>query len=178
MQSSGGDIRLNFVIKMDRSQSKPLTQEELLKSRPNSHIFTLDTTDPKNPANKKLQFFPMYSPLRIGGAIPITLHNGMWHQLTDPKKPWLGIPTISIHDYDIKSNTSKGKGKSLPDTEDDINELLQKAIDQSIRESPLAPNALLPPQAALILDIPPMSTTTMAPTEMVGFTVAAPTQEE
>ncbi len=178
MQSSGSDIRLNFVIKTDSSQSKPLTQEELLKSRPNSRIFTLDATDPKNPADKKLQFFSTYSPLRIGGAIPITLHNGVWHQLTNPKEPWLDTPMTSIHNYDIKSDTSKGKGKSLPDTEDNIDKSLQKVIDQSIRESPLAPNTLLPPQAALILDIPLMSMTTMAPTEMVGFMVVAPTQEE
>ena len=102
----------------------------------------------------------------------------MWHQLTNPKEPQLGTPMTSIHNYDIKSDTSKGKGKSLPNTEDDINESLQKVIDQSIRESPLAPTALLPPRAALILDIPPMSMTTMAPTETVGFTVVAPTQEE
>src|SRR5713226_5827658 len=80
--------------------------------------------------------------------------------------------------YNIKSETSKRKGKSLPNTKDNINELLQKAIDQSIRESPLTLNALLPPRAALTLDIPTMSMTITAPTEMVGFMVAAPTQEE
>src|SRR5260370_15037981 len=61
--------------------------------------------------------------------------------------------------------------------EDDIDESPQKAIDQSIRESPLAPNAILPPCKALILDIPDMSTT-IAPTETVGFTVVTPSKEE
>jgi len=50
-----------------------------------------------------------------------------------------------VHDYDEQSATSKEKAKSLPDTEDDINKSIQKAIDQSIRQSPLAPNAILPP---------------------------------
>jgi len=50
-------------------------------------------------------------------------------------------------------------------------------IDQSIRESPLVPNALLPPQPALILDILDMSTT-IVPTEMVAFMVAVLTKEE
>ncbi len=163
---------------MDSSQSKPLTQEKLLQSRPNRCIFTLDAANPKNPADKKLQFFSMYSPIRIGGAIPITLHNSVWHQLTNPKEPHLGNLTMSIHNYDIKCNTSKGKGRSLPNTEDDIDKSLQKVIDQSIRESPLAPNMLLPPRAAFVLDIPTMNTTTMAPAETVGFTVTAPTQEE
>src|SRR5258708_32732962 len=83
----------------------------------------------------------------------------------------------SIHDYNEQRNTSKGKGKSLTDTEDDSDESLQKAIDQSIRESPLAPNTILPPRKGLLLDISMMSTT-MVPVETIGFTVAAPTKEE
>ena len=82
-----------------------------------------------------------------------------------------------IHDYDEQSATSKEKAKSLPDTEDNIDESLQKAIDQSIRESPIVLNVILPPQHGLLLDIPTMSTTT-APTETVAFTMAVPTKEE
>ncbi len=89
----------------------------------------------------------------------------------------LGNTALGVHDYDEQSVASKEKGKSLPDTKDDINESIQRALNQSIRESPLAPNAILPPQHALIVDIPAMSTTT-APTEMVAFMVAAPTKEE
>ncbi len=75
---------------------------------------------------------------------------------------------LAIHDYDEQSSTSKGKERSLPDVEDDIDESLQKAINLSIRESPLAPNAILPPRKGLILDTPKMSTT-IAPTETVGL---------
>ncbi len=103
------------------------------------------------------------------------LYKGVWHQISKDLR--LGNTAPEVHNYDKQSNTSKGKGKSLPNTEDDIDESLQRAIDQSIRESPLAPNTVLPPQHTLILDIPSMSTTT-APTEMVAFTVAAPTKEE
>src|SRR5258708_39918723 len=83
----------------------------------------------------------------------------------------------TIHDYDEQSSVSKGKERSLPDTEDDIEESLQKAINLSIRESPLAPNAILLPRKGLILNTFEMSMTT-APVETVGFTVAAPTKEE
>src|SRR5258708_5767456 len=82
-----------------------------------------------------------------------------------------------MHGYDEQSDVSKEKGKSLPDTEEDIDETLQKAINLSIRESPLVPNAILPPRRGLLLEEPEMSTTT-APTETVGFTTTAPTQEQ
>src|SRR5258708_17551537 len=82
-----------------------------------------------------------------------------------------------MHGYDEQSDVSKEKGKSLPDTEEDIDETLQKAINLSIRESPLVPNAILPPWKGLLLQEPEMSTTT-APTETVGFTTTAPTQEQ
>ena len=128
---------------MANSREEPLTQEELLNGRPNSRIFILNTDDSRNPVKRKLQFFSVYSPIRVGGALPVTLHNGVWHQLT--KEFRLANAAPGIHNYDKQSTTSKGKEKSLPDTEDDINESLQKAIDQSIRESPIVPNAILPP---------------------------------
>src|SRR5258707_9113255 len=103
------------------------------------------------------------------------LYKGIWHQIS--KEFTLANAAPTIHDYDEQSSTSKEKGKSLTDTEDDIDESLQKAIDQSIRESPLVPNTILPPRRGLLLDMPEMSTTT-APVETVGFMVTAPTQEE
>src|SRR5258707_11542234 len=103
------------------------------------------------------------------------LYKGIWHQIS--KEFTLANTAPTIHDYDEQSSTSKEKGKSLTDTEDDINESIQKAIDQSIRESPLAPNAILPPCRGLLLNTMKMSTT-IAPTETVGFTVATPSKEE
>ncbi len=160
---------------MASTEDQPLTQEELLVGKPNSRVFTLDHDDPRNPAGRTLQFFSTYYPIRVGGALPVTLHNGLWHQISKEFKLTNTAP--AIHNYDEQSSTSKEKGKSLPDTEDDIDELVQKAIDQSIRESPLTPNAILPPRKALLLNLPNMSTTT-APTETVGFTAAAPGKEE
>src|SRR5258708_30818054 len=118
-----------------------------------------------------LQFFSVYDPIRIGGALPVTLYNGVWHQIS--KDFTLANAAEAIHNHEKQSDTSKEKGKSLPDTEDDIDKLVQKAIDQSIRESPLAPNAILPPRKGLLLEIPTMSTMT-APTETVGFTSTVP----
>src|SRR5260221_1607128 len=160
---------------MASKTEQPLTQEELLVGKPNSRVFVLEKDDPRNPAGKALQFFSTYNPIRVGGALPVTLYNGVWHQIS--KEFTIANAAPAIHDYDEQSSISKGKEKSLPDTEDDIEELLQKAINLSIRESPLAPNAILPPQKGLILDTFDMSMTT-APVETVGFTVAAPTKVE
>src|SRR5713226_1991088 len=154
---------------------QPLTQEELLVGKPNSRVFTLDQNDPRNSAGRTLQFFSAYDPIRVGGALPVTLYNGLWHQISKDFRIANAAPTI--HDYNEQSSTSREKGKSLPDTEDDIDELLQKAIDQSIRESPLTLNAILPPRKGLLLDIPKMSTTT-APTETIGFMATTPSKEE
>src|SRR5260370_24499206 len=154
---------------------QPLTQEELLVGKPNSRVFILEKDDPRNPAGKALQFFSTYDPIRVGGALPVTLYKGIWHQIS--KEFMIANAAPTIHDYDEQSSTSKGKGKSLTNMEDDIDESLQKAINQSIREIPLAPNAILPPRKGLLLDIPKMSTTT-APVETIGFMAAAPTKEE
>src|SRR5258708_4683090 len=153
----------------------PLTQEELLVGKPNRRIFTLERDDPRNPSERALQFFSAYEPIRVGGALPVTLYKGVWHQIS--KEFTIANAAPTIHNYDEQSGTSKGKEKSLPDMEDDIDETLQKVINLSIRESPLAPNTILPPRKGLILDTSEMSTTT-APVETVGFTVAAPTKEE
>src|SRR5260221_6228931 len=160
---------------MASNTDQPLTQEELLVGKPNSRVFVLEKDDPRNPAGKALQFFSTYDPIRVGGALPVTLYNGIWHQIS--KEFTLANAAPTIHDYDEQSDASKEKGKSLPDTEDDIDETLQKVINLSIRESPLAPNAILPPRKGLLLKEPEMSTTT-APTETVGFTTTAPTQEQ
>ncbi len=164
-----------FLYKTASKTDKPLTQEELLIGKPNSRVFTLDQNDSRNPAGWTLQFFSAYDPIRVGGALPVTLYKGVWHQILKEFTLTNAAPTI--HDYDEQSSTSKEKGKSLTDTEDDIDESIQKAIDQSIRESPLAPNTILPPRRGLLLDTTKMSTTT-APTETVGFTVATPSKEE
>jgi len=83
---------------MANSHEGPLTQEELLNGRPNSRIFVLDADDLWNPAKQKLQFFLVYSPIRVGGALPVTLHDGLWHQLM--KEFRLANAAPGIHDYD------------------------------------------------------------------------------
>src|SRR5258708_555527 len=159
---------------MASKTDQPLTQEELLVGKPNSRVFTLEKDDPRNPSGRALQFFSAYDPIRVGGALPIALYNGIWHQIS--KEFTLANAAPTVHDYDEQSDTSKEKGKSLTDIEDDIDESLQKAINLSIRESPLAPNAILPIRKGLLLDTPRMSTTTAV--ETVGFTTAAPTRDE
>src|SRR5229473_1075902 len=131
-----------FLYKTASRTDQPLTEKELLVGKPNSRVFTLNKDDSRNPVGWTLQFFSTYDPIRVGGALPVTLYKGVWHQIS--KEFTLANMAPAIHDYDEQSSTSKEKGKSLTDTEDDINESLQEAIDKSIRESPLAPNAILP----------------------------------
>src|SRR5260370_14115524 len=152
---------------MASKTDQPLPQEELLVGKPNSRVFTLDKDDSRNPSGRMLQFFSTYDPIRVGGALPVTLYNGIWHQIS--KEFTLANAAPTIHDYDEQSDVSKEKGKSLPETEDDIDELLQKAINLHIRESPLVPNAILSPRTRLLLHKTEMRTTT-APTDTVTLT--------
>jgi hypothetical protein len=113
------------------SSTRPLTQEELLQGHPNRRIFVLDPTDSKNPSMKQLQFFSKYKPLSYNRAIPVTIHNGIWHQLANPKNPTLGKPYPIVHKHDLEEQARKGG--SIPNSEDNIYEDIQKALDQSIR---------------------------------------------
>jgi hypothetical protein len=157
------------------NSSRPLTQEELLQGCLNRRIFILEPTDPKNPSAKKLQFFSKYKPLSYNGAVPVAIHNGIWHQLAKPKNPMLGKPYPIIHKHDLEEQTEKGK--SIPDSEDDIHENVQKALDQSIRQSPVAPNAIIPPRIGLLLNQKEMSATTTIPAKTVGY-IKPPTNQE
>src|SRR5260370_11299245 len=119
-----------FLSKTASRTDQPLTQEELLVGKPNSRVFTLDQQDPRNPVGRTLQFFSTYDPIRVGGALPVTLYQGVWHQIS--KEFTLANAAPTIHDYDEQSSTSNEKGKSLTDPEDKIDESVQNAIDQSL----------------------------------------------
>src|SRR5216684_6606780 len=99
-----------FLYKMASKTDQPLTQEELLVGRPNSRVFTLNQNNSRNPAGRTLQFFSVYDPIRVGGALPVTLYNGLWHQIS--KEFTLANAALAIHDYNEQSDVSKEKGKS------------------------------------------------------------------
>jgi hypothetical protein len=124
---------------------------------------------------KKLQFFSKYEPLSYNGAIPVTIYNGIWHQLANPKNPALGEPCPAIYKHDLEAQKEKGKGKSIPKSKDDIEEDIQKALDQSIKKSPVTPNTIILPRIGLLLDQPDMSATTTTLAETVGYTLTTPT---
>jgi hypothetical protein len=69
------------------------------------------------------------------------------------------------------------KGGSIPESEDDIHKDVQKALDQSIRRSPVAPNTIVPPRRGLLLEPRDMSITTTTPAETIGYTAAPASQE-
>src|SRR5713226_1375629 len=94
-----------FLYKMASKADQPLTQEELLVGKPNSRVFTLNQNDSRNPAGRALQFFSAYDPIRIGGALPVTLYNRIWHQIS--KEFTVANAAPAIHDYDEQSSTSK-----------------------------------------------------------------------
>jgi hypothetical protein len=95
--------------------------------------------------------------------------------LANPKNPTLGEPYPAVHEHDLEEQTRKGG--SIPDSEDNIHEDIQRALDQSIRQSPVAPNAIIPPRVGLLLEPREMSTTTMTPAETIGYTKAPASQE-
>jgi hypothetical protein len=131
--------------------------------------------DLKNPSTKQLQFFSKYEPLSHNGAIPVTIHNGIWHQLANPRNPMLGKPYPVAHKHNLEEQAAKGG--SIPDSEDDIHEDIQKALDQSIKQSPVAPNAITPPRIGLLTEPREMSATTMTPAETVGYIKTPASQE-
>jgi hypothetical protein len=164
-----------FIKTASSSTSRPLTQEELLQGHPNQRIFVLDPTDPKNPLTKKLQFFSKYEPLSYNRAIPVAIHNGIWHQLANPKNPILGEPYPVIHEHDLEEQA--GKGRSIPNSEDNIHEDVQRALDQSIRQSPVALNAIILPRIGLLLEPQEMSATATTSTKTVGY-IKSPVNQE
>jgi hypothetical protein len=147
----------------------------LLQGHLNRRIFILEPTDLKNPSTKQLQFFSKYEPLSYNRAIPVAIHNGIWHQLANPKNPTLGEPYPIVHEHNLEEQA--GKGRSIPNSEDDIHEDVQKALDQSIRQSSIAPNAVILPRIGLLLELREMSTTMMTPAETVGYIKTPASQE-
>jgi retrotransposon gag protein len=87
----------------------------------------------------------------------------------------LGEPYPTIYKHNLEEQT--GKGKSIPNSEDDIHKDVQKALDQSIRQSPIALNVIIPPRIGLLLDQQEMSTTTTIPVETVGY-IKSPANQE
>jgi hypothetical protein len=96
--------------------------------------------------------------------------------LANPKNPILGEPYPVIHEHNLEEQTEKGK--SIPDSEDDIHKDVQKALDQSIRQSPITPNTIIPPRIGLLLNQQEMSATTTTPAETVGYIKSPANQEQ
>jgi hypothetical protein len=158
------------------SNTRPLSQDKLLKGHPNQRIFVLNPTDPKNPLAKQLQFFSKYEPLNHKGAVPVAIHNGIWHQLINPENPALGEPYPVVHEHNLEEQQT-AKGGSIPKSEDDIHKDVQRVLDQSIRWSPVAPNAIIPPRRGLLLEPREMSITITTPAKTIGYTTTPVSQE-
>jgi hypothetical protein len=95
--------------------------------------------------------------------------------LANPKNPILGKPYPIVHKHDLEEQV--GKGESIPDSEDNIHKDVQRALDQSIRQSPVALNAIILPRIGLLLELQEMSATATTLTKTMGY-IKSPTNQE
>jgi hypothetical protein len=89
---------------MASSEEYYLLDQELLFNRPNSRIAVIQPG--KNDTNSEVPFlvFCNNDKLNLKGAIPIVLHNGIWHRFKPSKKAHtLGELLPSIHNFDTFS---------------------------------------------------------------------------
>src|SRR6266852_8041826 len=127
---SGGDIRLNFLIKTASSSKIYLTPEQTVQQKPNSRIVYIAETHARNSLGIPFLVYCASSELKLDkNVLKVCLYNGVWHTISsDGKKPYLVGPAPSIHNYDLDDNPIDEQSTSS-DEEDPIN--------QTIRNSPV-----------------------------------------
>src|SRR6266849_4410858 len=126
---SGGDIRLNFLIKTASSSRIYLTPEQTVQQKPNSRIVYIGDNHARNSLGIPFLVYCSTSELKLDkNVLKVCLHNGIWHTISsDGKRPYLVGPAPSIHNYDIDDNPIDEQSAS--EEEDPIN--------QTIRNSPI-----------------------------------------
>ena len=102
----GGDIRLNFLknktASSDKEERRELTSEELVKTKPNQRVTTLEVSHPRNKTGIRFQVFCNNNELNLDNAKGVTLYNGVWHTVVRTEKGFtVKEPIPSIHNYDI-----------------------------------------------------------------------------
>ena len=134
-----------FLFKTASSSSAPestpalLSPEELLNYRPNSRVVRVEPTQKINRLGVPILVFCKDDKLQLKGALPVCLHNGIWHELSKRENgAGRGPPALSVHDYDTQSKKEQEKkADSENDDSESEDELKPDPVDANIRNSPL-----------------------------------------
>jgi hypothetical protein len=77
-----------------------LSDEDLLETRTNSRVITLETNHQANQTGKPFQIYCPNSKGNTKGATPVLLRYNVWHRLSSKNKdPILGEPITEVHNY-------------------------------------------------------------------------------
>ena len=151
----------------DEEERRELTSEELVKTKPNQRVTTLEVSHPRNKTGIRFQVFCNNNKLNLDNAKGVTLYNGVWHAVVRTKKGFaVKEPIPSIHNYDIvpaqqtldkglaesrQPRQAFGKIKQTDSREGSITS--QRTLDEEIRNSPVK----------IVTPLPTASVTTNAP---------------
>src|SRR6266849_5057283 len=129
---SGGDIRLNFLIKTASSSRIYLTPKQIVLQKPNSRVVYIDKDHKRNSLGIPFLIYCATSELKLDKtALKVCLYREVWHTiLSEGKRPYLEHPAPAIHDYDTDENPLDEQSTSS-DKENDLN--------LRIRNSPIQP---------------------------------------
>src|SRR6266849_9396975 len=130
---SGGDIRLNFLIKTASSSRIYLTPEQIVHQKPNSRIVYIDTDHKRNSLGIPFLVYCATSELKLDKtALKVCLYKEVWHtNSSEGKKPYLEYPAPTIHNYNLDDNNLDERSASSSEEDD--------PTDLQIRNSPVQP---------------------------------------
>jgi hypothetical protein len=104
-----------------------LSDEDILKTKPNSRITLIDKNHRSNRTGKTFQTYCPNGKESTKGAIPVLLQYGVWHRLSSKDKdPILGEPIPEVHDFDEDEGTIDARTLNL--------QMLQKALETSVHQ--------------------------------------------
>src|SRR6266852_4632690 len=137
---SGGDIRLNFLIKTASSSRIYLTPKQIIHQKLNSRIVYIDTDHKRNSLGIPFLVYCAISELKLDKtALKVCLYREVWHTISsEEKRPYLEHPAPAIHNYDTDENPLDEQSASS-DEGDDTNLRIRNSsihtIIQLVQES-------------------------------------------
>ncbi len=140
-----------FLFKTaSNNQETALTAEQLIKYKTNYRVRKLELNNPRNHTGKDLLIYCDNDYGRLNtGSILVCLWNDHWHKIACPDHPIVGEEIPWLHTYDgdkpppHTSTPQPDKGKETA-SEQSIDDLDQKALNDQIRNSPTVIQQSLP----------------------------------
>ena len=184
---------LNKTASSDEEERRELTSEELVKTKPNQRVTTLEVSHPRNKTGIRFQVFCNNNKLNLDNAKGVTLYNGVWHAVVRTNRGFaVKEPIPSIHNYDIvpaqqaldegleesrKPRQAFGKTKQTDSRDESI--ASQRTLDEQIRNSPVnivtpLPTASVTTNTPIQTAVPGLTQTTLQPI-MATQTTTLPT---